>query len=286
MPPAPEAPDPLLATARLAADAAAAVHLEWVGHIDVDRASSKAPGDFVSQADLDAQEAAVAVILERHPGHAVLAEEDDAALDPRAQGPTWIVDPLDGTANFLHGHPAHAASVAVAVDGTLQAGAVACAATGERWWAARGGGAWKGGRRIRVSDAHTLSGSLIGTGFPFKVPNRIPEYLAQLGELLRRGAGVRRGGSAALDLCYLAEGRFDGFWELFLNPWDFAAGALVALEAGSVVRRVESPTFTLEAGSVLAGNEAMVRVLAERLGASGDGGAENPVSDRALTNPM
>jgi myo-inositol-1(or 4)-monophosphatase len=137
------------------------------------------------------------------------------------------VDPLDGTANFLHGHPVHAASVGVAVDGVVAAGAVSCATTGERWWARRGQGAWKSGRRIAVSDARCLEGGLIGTGFPFKVQHLIPAYLEELGHVLRAGAGVRRAGAAALDLCYVAEGRLDGFWESFLNPWDFAAGIVI-----------------------------------------------------------
>jgi len=258
----------MLVTALRAADAAAAVQIHWAGRVGVDGASAKGRGDFVSQVDLAAQEAALAVIRAAHPDHDVLAEEGDG--DPRAAngaaGPIWVVDPLDGTANFLHGHPMYAASVAVAVAGRPVAGAVVCPTTGERWWGARGKGAWKGGRKISVSSAPTLDGALVGTGFPFKVQHLIPAYLGQLGRVLRAGAGVRRGGAAALDLCYLAEGRMDAFWELFLNPWDFAAGMLIVEEAGGVVAAPDGTPLPLEPGAVLGANSPrLLSVLRERL---------------------
>ncbi len=230
-------------------------------------AAAKAPGDFVSRADLEAQEAAVALIRTAHPTHRIVAEETPAqpnAVRPTGSGgvPQWIIDPLDGTANFLHGHPMYASSVAVARSGAVVAGAVTCATTGERWWATRGGGAWKNGRRIRVSSLRELEGALIGTGFPFKAKEQIPTYALQLGAVLRAGAGVRRGGSAALDLCYLAEGRFDAFWELFLNPWDFAAGSLIVEEAGGKMSDAEGHALRLEAGGVVGANS---RELADRV---------------------
>ena len=248
---------PLLRTALDAADAAALVHTRWAGRMEVAGADSKGKADFVSRADHEAQDAALAVIREARPDHRILAEEEDdpdTAAALRGGTPIWVVDPLDGTTNFLHGHPMSAASVAVAVDGRVEAGAVACAATGERWWAARGEGAWKNGLPLRVSGVRDPERALVGTGFPFKKPDLVERYLAQLGRVLRGTGGVRRGGAAALDLCYLAEGRFDAFWELFLNPWDFAAGILVIEEAGGIVTADGSAPRTLEPGAVVAAN--------------------------------
>lgn len=249
--------DPLLRTALDAADAAAAVHLEWSGRVGMAGADAKGRSDFVSGADLESQETALELIRSRHPDHLILAEEGDPDTDAvtgAGDTPIWVVDPLDGTTNFLHRHPMYASSVAVAVRGRPVAGAVACAPTGERWWAARGEGAWKNGRRIRTSSIDRIEDALVGTGFPFKVDHLMEGYADQLTAVLRAGAGVRRGGAAALDLCYTAEGRFDVFWELFLNPWDFAAGVLVVEEAGGVVTDLHGEELSLVPGGVMAGN--------------------------------
>jgi myo-inositol-1(or 4)-monophosphatase len=244
-----------LATALEAAEAAAAAHLRWSGRVGVDGATAKGPGDFVSGADYEAQAAATAVIQRAYPDHEVMAEEDEAPFAKRnADVPLWVVDPLDGTANFLHGHPMFGSSVAVAISGKPVAGAVVCASTGERWWAESGGGAFKNGIAIHVSKQRRLQGALVGTGFPFKAQHLLPEYLEQLGGVLRAGSGVRRGGAAAIDLCYVAEGRFDGFWELHLNPWDFAAGMLIIAEAGGEVTALDGSPLELVPGSVLAAN--------------------------------
>jgi myo-inositol-1(or 4)-monophosphatase len=247
--------DGFLQIALAAAEAAAAVHTRWAARLGSLRATAKGPGDFVSEADLEAQDAALGIIRAAYPGHRSMAEEDAAPLpSPDGSEPLWVVDPLDGTANFLHGHPMYAASVAVAVNGEPVAGAVVCATTGERWWAGRGEGAFKNGLRIRVSPQRGLQGALVGTGFPFKVQHLIPEYLEQLGRVLRAGSGVRRCGAAALDLCYVAEGRLDGFWELFLNPWDFAAGKLIVEEAGGRVTALDGSRLQLVPGTVLSAN--------------------------------
>ena len=302
--------DPLLATAIRAAEAAAQVHLLHLGAVRVEAAREKGRSDFVTQVDLDAQEAAVAVILKAYPDHSILAEEDvsgDAGPAHRHPGqgagggasPTpgvvsgrewpegggylWIIDPLDGTTNFLHGHPMFGASVAVGRApaegnsgeenpglrflGTLEAGAVVAARTGERWWAVRGGGAWKNGRRISVSETRDLRKALVGTGFPFKEPDLVPRYAEQLKRVLPNTGGIRRCGSAALDLCYLAEGILDGFWEEdYLSPWDTAAGLILLSEAGGVASRMNGSPIDLENGSVLAGNApGMVEGLAALL---------------------
>lgn len=252
--PSPARLDAWLATARDAADAAAAVHLREAGRVDADGARMKGDADFVSRVDHEAQEAALAVIRARHPEHLVLAEEDDAPVAlPDDATPLWVVDPLDGTTNFLHRHPAHAASVALAVDGVPVVGAVTCGPTGERWWARRGGGTFKSGLRVRTSSPRSLKRALVGTGFPFRRLDLLEEYLNQFRRVVASTGGARRGGSAALDLCYVAEGRFDAFWELSLSPWDYAAGWILVQEAGGAVDRVEGGGMALPPGSVLAG---------------------------------
>jgi myo-inositol-1(or 4)-monophosphatase len=263
--------NPLLHTALAAADAAAAVHRRDAGRVTLRGATEKARADYVSQTDLDAQAAALALIAERHPDHAVLAEEGEggeggeggaeeqiAAWDGR---PLWIVDPLDGTANFLHDHPLYCASVAVAVEGRVVAGAVASGSSGERWWAADGEGAFKGGRRIRVSHRTRLRDALVGTGFPFKALELLPDYLGQLDRVLHAASGVRRGGSAALDMCYLAQGTLDAFWEEILMPWDFAAGIVLVREAGGVLARPDGSELDIAPGRVRGGNS--LEILAE-----------------------
>lgn len=175
----------------------------------------------------------------------------------------WVIDPLDGTTNYLHGYPMYAASVAVLHRGRPVAGAVATSATREAWWAVRGGGAFHQGARIHVSEIDHMPQALIGTGFPFKALERMPHYLGQLDRVLRQTAGVRRGGAAALDLCHLATGWLDGFWELVLAPWDFAAGALVVEEAGGRITALDGGDVFRGDGSVLAGNPAIHPALAE-----------------------
>lgn len=230
----------------------------------MEEAQEKAKSDFVTRVDLEAQEAALDVIRENHPDHSILAEEGDKGPGgserfPGNGGRLWIVDPLDGTTNYLHRHPAFAASVGVwRSDGgkvVMEAGAVVSPRTGERWWAYRGGGAWKNGEPIRVSGVRSLRTALVGTGFPFKEPELVPQYLAQLGRVLLASGGVRRCGSAAMDLCYLAEGILDAFWEeAYLSPWDIAAGLVILGEAGGFATRIGGGDFDLAPGSVLAAN--------------------------------
>ncbi|MEJ2541172.1 MAG: inositol monophosphatase family protein, partial [Gemmatimonadota bacterium] len=212
--------DRWLETARDAADAAARVHRRWAGRIDIVGADTKGFSDFVSQVDMESQAAALELIQSRHPDHLILAEEgrDDSPL-PQDDTPLWVVDPLDGTTNFLHGHPNHAASVAVAVRGVPVAACVHAAATSERWMARRGAGAWKNGRPIRVSRPRGWEESLISTGFTFKGGNVLERFARELAAVRATGAGIRRCGAAAVDLCYVADGRYEGFWEGFLNPW-------------------------------------------------------------------
>ncbi len=270
----------LARTALDAAEAAAAIHIRYADRLESIRQAEKGQSDFVSEADLAAQDAALGVIRERFPDHAILAEENEGKQVPltempggrAADGPLWIVDPLDGTTNFLHGHPIYAASVGVAIDGRSVAGAVVAPVLGERWWAERGEGAFLNGERIRVSAARELRTALIGTGFPFKNLPLLPLYQDQLGRVLKSTAGIRRLGSAALDLCYVAGGRLDAFWEMGLSPWDVAAGIIIVEEAGGMVTTLSgSPLGAADGGDVLAANSVELhRALGGVVEASGN----------------
>ncbi len=253
-----DAADRLLATATEAARAAARIHraaLRDGGHHRVD--SKTLHNDFVTDVDMAAQQAALDVIRARYPDHAVMAEEEGGAHPGATDADhVWLVDPLDGTTNFMHGHPFHAASVAVwDADGPLAA-VVDAQALGKIWAAARGRGAWENGRPIRVSRTADPRGFLLGTGFPFKAHDVLDPYLRQLDRALRKTSGVRRTGAAAIDLAYVANGILDGFWESRLAPWDFGAGILLVTEAGGAVERVEGGPLTAVTGSVLAANSA------------------------------
>ena len=267
--------NPLLRTALDAAEAAARVQRRDAAHLATGAFAKgvveKARADYVSQTDLDAQDAALGVIRERHPDHEILAEEDAESVEGRLRRsdgrPLWIVDPLDGTTNFLHGHPFHCSSVAVAVEGRPVAGAVVSGSSGERWWASEGEGAFKGGRRIRVSERRRLVDALVGTGFPFKRLELMPHYLGQLDRVLRASAGVRRAGSAALDFCFLAQGSLDAFWEEILMPWDFAAGIVLVREAGGVLSGPDGGELGLAPSAVRGANGTeMLAALRAALG--------------------
>ncbi len=225
---------------------------------------SKSATDFVSEVDTGAERLIRAALSDAYPHAPVLGEE----LSPEA--PTsatlsFIVDPLDGTTNFLHGYPEFAVSIAAAVHGELVAGAIIEVPTGDRFTATLGGGAFRNGEPIRVSTIDDPSRALIGTGFPFKTIEPLELYLKHFAAVAQKTAGMRRAGSAALDLVSVACGHFDAFWELSLAPWDFAAGMLLVREAGGVVTTVRGGDVPLTHGSLLAGNPAMHRWLARTL---------------------
>jgi myo-inositol-1(or 4)-monophosphatase len=261
----------LLSVAREAARDAAAVHREHLGRVEVADWSEKGTADFVTHVDRAAELAIVERIRTRFPGHRLLAEEAAAERgDPSGVTSvglydewTWIIDPLDGTTNYLHGYPAYAVSIGVARGTELQAAVVRNGASGEEWIAVRNGGAFLDGRRIAVSRIEDMSRALLGTGFPFKALHLLPVYTSQLAAAVRATSGVRRAGSAALDLCHVATGWFDGFWELDLAPWDVAAGALIVREAGGIVTRLDGSSDVIGQGSLLAGNPAVHAALGE-----------------------
>jgi myo-inositol-1(or 4)-monophosphatase len=217
---------------------------------------TKGRSDFVSEVDKASEKAIASVITRRLPEATILGEE----LSPNVianKGIVVIADPLDGTTNFLHGYPEYSVSIAIARDGVLCAGAVLNVPRDEEFTATHAGGAFLNGRRIHVSNLREPSRALIGTGFPFKSIEKLPEYLGQFSLVMRGTAGIRRAGSAALDLSNVACGRFDAFWELVLAPWDVAAGILMVSEAGGIVTDLDGNPAQLTAGSFVAGNPAM-----------------------------
>lgn len=212
----------------------------------------KGRGDFVTGVDRHSEEIIRETLMAGEPGSTVVGEE----LSPEVatSGLVWIVDPLDGTTNFLHGLRDHSVSIAAAVDGELVAGAVLQVPENRLYRAWRGGGAWLGEHRLRVSTIAEPKDALIGTGFPFTDFSRIEEYIGQFRRIMLATAGIRRPGSAALDLCSVAEGVFEGFWEQRLSAWDIAAGTLLIREAGGRVTDPAGRDLGIEHASVVAGN--------------------------------
>jgi len=216
----------------------------------------KGQSDFVSEVDTEAESRIADVLARRVPGCTVMGEE----LTPYTTGSagvTFVVDPLDGTTNFLHGYPQYAVSIGAVVDDVIVAGVVLDCVHDERFMATLGGGAWLRSERLSVSRISEPSRALVGTGFPFKHLSLLPEYQKQFARVLRSTSGIRRAGSAALDLAAVACGRFDAFWELRLAPWDIAAGLLLVREAGGVVTNLEGETIGATHGAVVAGNPEM-----------------------------
>ncbi len=223
----------------------------------------KGSRDFVTEVDRTAERLVSEVLLAAEPGSRIVGEE----LQPEivTEGLVWIVDPLDGTTNFLHDFPSYAVSIAGAVDGTLEVAAIVHVPSGDTYTAARGGGAWQGERRLAVSVIEDPAFALIGTGFPFKETSRLAEYLEQFRRVAGRTAGIRRPGAAALDLADVAAGRFDGFWEQQLSAWDIAAGTLLIREAGGVVTDFSGRDVGIGHTGLVAGNRAIHRWLLETL---------------------
>lgn len=222
----------------------------------------KARNDLVTDADRASESAILGEIGHRFPTHAVLSEE--AGWSRRAAAvPTWIVDPLDGTTNFVKGFPHFAVSVGIAFEGRLEAGVVIDPVKGDVFRAARGGGARWNGAPCRVTDRPDLSGSLIATGFPFRAHRLLDPYLAIFREVFLGCSGIRRPGAAALDFAYTACGIFDGFFEFHLSPWDVAAGALLVEEAGGTVTDMDGGSDFLATGDVLCGPPGVHRELLE-----------------------
>src|SRR5579864_4910930 len=243
---------PLINVMVKAAEKAARGLVRDFGEVEQLQVSRKGPADFVSQADLRAERTIRAELERARPGYGFLMEE--SAVEPGDGQHRWIVDPLDGTSNFLHGIPHFAISIALERDGDIVAGVIYEPVRDEMFWAEKGGGAYLNDRRLRVSGRRQLSDALIGTGMPFAGRGDLETYLGTLAAVMPVTAGVRRAGAAALDLAYVAAGRLDGFWEFGLQPWDIAAGILLVREAGGYITDLAGGHGMIETGDVLAAN--------------------------------
>ena len=229
------------------------------GEVEQLQVSRKGPADFVSQADLKAEQTIREELERARPDFGFLMEESGAAKSGDGRH-RFIVDPLDGTTNFLHGLPHFAISIGVERDGELIAGVVYEPVHDEMFWAEKGQGAFLNQRRLRVSGRRQMRDALVATGMPFLGKGSDPthaRYLGELGAVMGQVAGVRRFGAAALDLAYVAAGRFDGFWERHLSPWDVAAGIVLIREAGGYVTEIEGGANMLNSGSIVAGNDQL-----------------------------
>lgn len=224
---------------------------------------AKNRNDFVTQVDKAAENAIIDIIRRAYPEHSFLAEESGASAGARPEF-LWVIDPLDGTTNYIHGFPQYCVSIALEHKGVLTQAVVYDPAKNELFTASRGRGAFLDDRRMRVTKCAQLADALVGTGFPFKEFGRIDLYMRQMRTLMGNSAGVRRAGAAALDLAYVAAGRLDAFWEMGLSRWDMAAGALLIQEAGGLVSDLEGTADFLERGEIAA---ATPKVLPQLLSA-------------------
>jgi len=253
---------PLLNIAIRAARKAGDLIVRYVDRVDTLTVRTKERNDFVSEVDRQAEDAIVQIIRDAYPDHAILGEEA-GARGGRDPDWTWVIDPLDGTTNFLHGFPQFSVSIAVKHRGKLEHGVIFDPLRNELFTAARGGGAQLNSKRIRVSQLKTLEGALIGTGFPFREQQNLELYMKMFGAMASKTAGIRRAGSAALDLAYVAAGRMDGFWELGLKEWDMAAGLLMVQEAGGSVGFLDGRTGIADDGNVLCGGQKVFKLMAD-----------------------
>jgi len=256
----------LLAAARLAADRAAAFLRREEGRLAPEAWSEKGRADFVTEVDRESERLIGETLNRAFPAGTIIGEE--LTPGPLPSGLVWVVDPLDGTTNFLHRFPYYAVSIGALVDGEPVAAVVQHVSRGIRYHAVKGGGAWQDETALHVSAVRDPRHALIGTGFPFKYVAQLPQYQAQFAAVLWSAAGVRRPGSAALDLCDVAAGRFDGFWELTLAPWDVAAGTLIVREAGGMVTGLDGTAEVIRHGSIVAGNPVIHAWLLELLNAA------------------
>ena len=257
---------PMLNTAVKAARRAGNIISRATRNLDVVAVREKAANDFVSEVDREAERAIISTLHEAYPGHAILAEESGASGSSEYR---WVIDPLDGTTNFLHGFPQYCVSIALEHRGTVTQAVIYDPVRNDLFTASRGRGAFLNETRIRVSKRQHMKSGLIGTGFPFKELAHLETYMAMLRDAMKGSAGVRRAGSAALDLAFVAAGRLDGFWEIGLSRWDMAAGALLITEAGGLVSDLEGNDGWMQSGSIVAGTPKvfveLLQILAPHL---------------------
>ena len=257
---------PMLNTAVKAARRAGNIINRAARNLDIVAVREKAVNDFVSEVDREAEQAIIATLRDAYPGHAILAEESGASGKSDF---VWIIDPLDGTTNFLHGFPQYAVSIALEHRGIVTQAVIYDPARNDLFTASRGRGAYLNETRIRVSKRLQLKSSLVATGFPFKELAHLDAYMGILRDMMKGTAGVRRAGSATLDLAYVAASRLDGFWEFGLAPWDMAAGSLLITEAGGLIGDLEGNEGWMESGNIVGGNPKvfgeMLRLISAHL---------------------
>jgi len=256
---------PMLNIAVKAARAAGAIINRAALDLEVLKIGSKGPNDYVTEVDRAAERAIIDILLEAYPGHAILAEESGREHGAKHSEYTWIIDPLDGTTNFLHGFPVYAVSIALAHRNQVQQAVVYDPTRNDLFFASRGRGAFCNDRRLRVSKRIRIAEALIGTGFPFRKGDNFKRYVKMFEEVMQSCAGLRRPGAAALDLCYVAAGYYDGFFETGLNPWDVAAGSLIITEAGGLVGNFTGEADYLYQREVVAGNPKVYGQLVQIL---------------------
>jgi myo-inositol-1(or 4)-monophosphatase len=254
--------NPMLNIAVSAARAAGKIILRYSTRTDTLTVQAKRRNDFVTEVDRLAEQTIIDIIHRAYPHHGILAEESGGS---RGDAYQWVIDPLDGTTNFLHGFPHYAVSIALRHRERLQLGVVYDPFKEELFCAARGEGATLNSRRIRVGALSGLHGALLGTGIPYRADQDLDAYLPTLKALIKDTAGVRRAGSAALDLAYVAAGRLDGFWEFGLTPWDMAAGVMLIQEAGGLVGDFSGGAEFMDSGDILTANPKVFREMLRAL---------------------
>jgi myo-inositol-1(or 4)-monophosphatase len=254
---------PMLNTAVQAARKAGTIITRAAFDVDKLTIRAKRQHDFVSEVDHAAEEAIIGVLRKAYPDHGFLAEE--SGYKDRDADYLWVIDPLDGTTNFLHGFPQYCVSIGLMHKGKPTQAVVLDPNRNELFTASKGAGAYLNDRRIRVSKTDKMDGALIGTGFPFRVIERVDDYLRMLKNVMKTTSGVRRPGAAALDLAYVACGRLDGFWERGLSPWDMCAGVLLIREAGGLVGDLAGNEGYMESGEIVAANSKIFAALLKTL---------------------
>ncbi|MEO6293634.1 MAG: inositol monophosphatase family protein [Burkholderiaceae bacterium] len=257
---------PMINVAVKAARAAGSLINRAALDIESVRVSSKQVNDFVTEVDVACEKVIIETLLAAYPGHGIWAEESGTEHGAQDSEFVWIIDPLDGTTNFIHGLPVYCVSIALAVKGKIEQAVVYDPTRNDLFTATKGRGAYMNDRRIRVSKRIHFEECLISTGFPYRAGDNLPKYLQMLGDVMPRCAGVRRPGAAALDLAYVAAGFTDGFFESNLQPWDVAAGSLLITEAGGLIGNFSGEADFLETGECMAGAPRIYAQMATVLG--------------------
>ncbi|MEH0165466.1 inositol monophosphatase family protein [Roseateles microcysteis] len=256
---------PMLNVAIKAARAAGAIINRASMDLDILKINTKAPNDFVTEVDQAAEEVIIETLLQAYPDHGILAEESGRTRGNKTSEFVWIIDPLDGTTNFIHGFPVYCVSIALAHRGVIQQAVVYDPTRNDLFYATKGRGAYLNDKRLRVSKRTRMSDALIGTGFPFRKGDNFKRYVKMFEEVMQQCAGLRRPGAAALDLCYVAAGYYDAFFETGLQPWDLAAGSLIVTEAGGLIGNFTGESDYLYQREVVAGGPKIYGQLVQIL---------------------